>query len=65
MSTTSEHCAELLGLPRIRHCDTCTKCGGALVYGYTERSGRNAYLFDFERIVRYCEECQAQVEGES
>jgi len=44
-------------LPRVRHCRKCAKCGGLLIEGFRERTGRDAYLHDYSRLVWYCERC--------
>ena len=44
-------------IPRVRHCMRCQNCGGMLLETYVERTGRNAYLHDFERLAWVCEEC--------
>ena len=59
MTITMSQAASMLGLPKpaARRQRTCAECEGELVWGYVERSGRDAYLHDFERKVRYCESC--------
>lgn len=41
----------------------CARCGGQTIEGFRELTGRNAYLHDFTRLVRYCESCGAEVES--
>jgi len=54
---TIEDTAAMAGLPRVRHCRKCAHCGGLLIEGFRERTGRDAYLHDYERRVWYCERC--------
>jgi len=54
---TIEDAATMAGLPRVRHCRKCARCGGILIEGFRERTGRDAYLHDFSRLVWYCESC--------
>ena len=62
---TMQQAASLLGLPKpaAHRQRVCASCEGELVWGYVERSGRNAYLSDFERLAEHCEECGAEVEA--
>lgn len=57
MTITMQRAAGLLGLPRVRHCRKCALCGGVLLETHVERTGRNAYLHDFERLAWICEDC--------
>lgn len=38
----------------------CPECGGLIIGGFREITGPGAYLSDFERPVRYCEECNLE-----
>ena len=40
----------------------CRKCGGLLRHVYVERTGKDAYLHDFERLTLVCEACGEEVE---
>lgn len=63
-----EDTIELLGgkrpetITRTGAAPVCAKCGGLIIEGFREVTGRDAYLCDFERKVRYCEECEAVVD---
>lgn len=41
---------------------TCSECGGLIIGGFAPLppDARRAYLSDFERPIRYCEECGAE-----
>jgi len=60
---TIEDTIELLGgkrprtITRTGAAPVCGKCGGLLIEGFREITGRDAYLHDYERKVRYCESC--------
>ena len=42
----------------------CPDCGGLIIGGFREITGPGAYLRDFERPVRYCEECLTEQDDE-
>ena len=42
----------------------CPKCGGLLREVYVERSGKDSYLSDFERLAWICEACGEEAEAE-
>ena len=42
----------------------CARCGGITTEGFIEITGRDAYLHDFTRLVRYCEDCLEVVDDD-
>lgn len=67
---TIEDTIELLGgkrpktITRTGAAPVCALCGGLIIEGFREVTGRDAYLQDYSRVVRYCEECEGVVDDD-
>jgi len=61
-----EDVVELTGQKRTKTDEppVCSNCGGQTIGQYVEFIGRNAYLHDFERLTRFCEDCGAEVDDD-